>query len=166
LFTEYTDLAISTVTQRQSLSFSGTFDLLRNNLLQLAKDIQTVDSKKVPSVRVFNAIDVSHDTENKFVILEWIASPLHDVYADAVLACILQLDASTRTTRPIDNDLAPPGESLQDPDTSFEHFKECVMDTLQEMFGRECVPKVKTQQKIVEIVVNEHKATLDFDKLV
>lgn len=147
------------------MSFGGSFDILRNNLLQLAKDIQVMDSKKVPTIRVFNAIDVSHDADNKFVTLEWVASPLNDVYADAVLACILQVDACIRTTKPGD-DIAPPGEPTKGPDTSVEHFKECVMDTLQDMFGRECVPKVKTQQKIIEVIVNDHKATIDFDKVV
>jgi hypothetical protein len=72
---------------------------------------------------------VSYEEENKFVTLEWIASPMHDMFADAVMTCILQVDACNRTPRPLPGRLTPPGESssLADPDTSFEHFKECVM---------------------------------------
>jgi len=130
----------------------------------MAKNIAVLEGKKGPAVRVFNAIDICvEDNEKNFLTLEWVASPVNDMYADAALTCILQMDASNRGSKG-ENDIGPPGE-ISNPDISLEHFKECAIDTLQEMFGRESVPRVKTQQKVMEITVNGHKATLDFDNL-
>lgn len=58
---------------------------------------------------------MTQDEEKKFVTIEWVASPVNDMYADAVLTCVLQADNSS--------DPEPPGISDEKNDTSFEHFK-------------------------------------------
>lgn len=88
---KYTDMSISTVTQRQSIFYAGTLPLLQYLLSQLSGDIETVETGKDKSViRAFGAIDVIHEKRN--VTLEWVASPVNDMYADAVLVCVLQAE--------------------------------------------------------------------------
>lgn len=113
MFAEYTDLTMSTVTQRQSISYSGSFDLLHHMLIQLAKEAEILESKTKDKkvIRVFGAIDVVH--EKGMVTLEWFASPANDMYADAALTAILQADSID--VHP--NDFPPA------PDIDEEHFK-------------------------------------------
>lgn len=113
IISEYTDLTMSVVTQRQSISFSGTFDLLHHMLIQLAKEVEVMESKAKDKriIRVFGVIDVVY--EKGLVTVEWIASPVNDMYADAALTSILQADSVD--IQP--NDYPPP------PDTDLEHFK-------------------------------------------
>ena len=111
---EYTDLTTSTVTQRQSISYSGSFDLLHHMLVQLSKEAtilpnKSKDGKRV--IRVFGVIDVIY--EPRMVVLEWVASPMNDMYADAALTAVLQ--AESIDVHP--NEFPPP------PDVDDEHFK-------------------------------------------
>jgi len=113
-FSEYTDLTTSVVTQRQSVSFAGTFDLLHHMLIQVAKQVEIREgrTKDKRILRVFDAIDIIY--EPKLVTIEWVASPVNDMYSDAALTAILQADS-------IDHH---PGGSFPDPpDTDHEHFK-------------------------------------------
>lgn len=104
---------MSVVTQRQSISFSGSFDLLHHMLIQLAKEVEVLESKAKDKrvIRVFGVIDVVY--EKGLVTVEWIASPVNDMYADAALTSILQADSVE--VHP--NEFPPP------PDTDSEHFK-------------------------------------------
>jgi len=86
--------------------------------------------------------------------VEWVASPINDMYADAALTSILQADSLE--VHP--NDFPPV------PDTDIEHFKECVIVTLQEMFGRDCVPKAFKGDTIA-VVVDGKTAKVDFTNL-
>ena len=88
---KYTDLTMSTVTQRQSIHYNGSLQLLQYILQQTAGDVETVtgegDNKKI--IRAFGSIDIIW--EPRLVTLEWIASPCNDMFADAVLSSILQV---------------------------------------------------------------------------
>ncbi len=46
--TAYTDLSISTLSQRQSVFYSGSLNLLIHNLQQLAGDVQQCTSNDYP----------------------------------------------------------------------------------------------------------------------
>lgn len=144
---KYTDLTMSTVTQKQSISYSGSFDLLNHMLTQLAKETKVRNR----TINVFNAIDVSH--EKNLVTIEWVASPVNDMYADAVLTAVLQADSVE--VHP--NDF--PKSDVDD-----EHFKECVIDTLQDMFGRDCMPKTFKGDS-VSVEVDGKTATINFKTL-
>ena len=82
-------------------------------LVQVAKSVTVFDGKTKDKrvIRIFNVVDVVY--EPRLVTLEWVASPLNDMYADAALAAILQADS-------IDTH---PGEFPPPPDTEPEHFK-------------------------------------------
>ena len=71
---DYTDLAMSTVTQRQSIAYTGTFQLLQYYLHQLSADVEMVEHATKQSMIVFKAITVTHDP--KMVTLEVVACPI------------------------------------------------------------------------------------------
>ncbi|XP_044739743.1 cleavage and polyadenylation specificity factor 73 [Chrysoperla carnea] len=143
---KYTDMNMSQIIQRQSVYYGGSLSVLRHLICQLAGTIETLDGEK--KFKVFKNIEVS--IENKIVTLEWIANPVNDMYADAVLTAILQaesLDAPTKQlTRAIKLDRM--------------HFKECLIEMLQEMFGEESVPKIFKGERL-HVTVDGKKANID-----
>ena len=60
------------------------------------------------------------------VVLEWVASPVNDMYADAILCSILQ--AESMESKPA---YIPSISSKEDK----MHFKECLIEMLQVHFG-------------------------------
>jgi cleavage and polyadenylation specificity factor subunit 3 len=56
---KYSDLTMSTVTQRQSVYFSGSFDLLRFMVSQLSGEVEVVEENRV--LRAFKAVDIVVD---------------------------------------------------------------------------------------------------------
>merc|ERR1712029_757729 len=141
---KYTDLTMSTVTQRQSIHYNGSLQLLQYILQQTAGDVETVtgegDNKKI--IRAFGSIDIIW--EPRFVTLEWIASPCNDMFADAVLSSILQAEA-------VDSPKYFPTATKMDE----VHFKESLIELLQDMFGEESVPKVLASDTIKVTVDNK-----------
>ena len=55
----YTDLAMSTVTQRLSIAYTGTLQLLRFYLSQLAGDVTQSDAAGNVVLHVFSSINVT-----------------------------------------------------------------------------------------------------------
>lgn len=109
---------------------------------------ETSDSK---NLRVFDAVNVLQ--EPPVVVLEWIASPTSDMYADAIMKVILKaqdLDDSTEINVP---GITP---------TTFDkmHFKECLIELLQEMFGEDSIPRIFKGERLY-VTVNKVKANID-----
>lgn len=77
------------------------------------------------------------------------------MYADALVAAILQ--AETLET------------PLKNMSTSVKvdrmHFKECLIEMLQDMFGEDSVPKIFKGEKLF-VTVNNNKADIDLVNLV
>jgi len=151
---KYTDLTMSTVTQRLSVFYSGGKELLTYLLTQLTGELETVEGEntdKKQILRAFEAIDVV--IEPKMVTLEWIASPCNDMFADAVVSAVLQAESMD-----CPNYLPPP--------TKIDklHFKECLIELLQDMFGEESVPKIFQGDKIY-VTVDNKKANIDLAEL-
>ena len=69
-------------------------------------------------IRAFDSIDIV--VEKRMVTLEWVASPINDMYADAVLSAVLQADS-------IDTPKYIPSSAKVDK----IHFKECLIEMLQ-----------------------------------
>jgi len=158
--TKYTDLTTSTVTQRQSIYFSCSFALLHFMVSQLGggggsggavEVLEGEGSKKV--IRAFGAVDVIY--ERRMVTLEWVASPVNDMYADAILCAILQTESMESQPTYV-----PPAPSKVDK----MHFKECLIEMLQDMFGEESVPRTLTGDKL-EVIVDGKTATIDLSSL-
>lgn len=72
------------------------------------------------TLRAFDAIDILQD--RRMLTLEWIASPVNDMYADAILCAILQ--AESMDTTPTYVPAMPSKEDKM-------HFKECLIEMLQ-----------------------------------
>lgn len=151
---KYTDLTLSTVTQRQSIFYAGSKELLEYLLTQLAGQLEHVKgdpSNKKQILRAFGAIDVI--IEAKMVTLEWIATPCNDMFADAVMSTVLQAESMEEPS------YLPPQATIDK-----LHFKECLIELLQDMFGEESVPKIFQGDKIY-VNVDKKKAYIDLAKV-
>merc|ERR1712203_1146943 len=102
-------------------------------------------------IRAFGAIDVI--CEPRLVTLEWIASPCNDMFADAVLSAVLQAES-------LDSPKYLPPATKADK----LHFKECLIELLQDMFGEESVPKIFSGDRIT-VSVDTRKAVIDLASL-
>ncbi|XP_064603783.1 cleavage and polyadenylation specificity factor subunit 3-like [Liolophura sinensis] len=147
----YTDLAMSTVTQRLSVGYTGTPLLLKYYLSQLAGDVEQVETQEKKAFVLFNSITVT--MELRMAVVEWIANPVTDMYADAVVMVILRAE-SDALPQHIPNKLV----------VDKSHFRECLLEMLSEMFGTECISKVIKADKMT-VTVNEKVATINVDSL-
>lgn len=161
--TKYTDMTMSTVDQRLSVDYSGTFALLHFMISQLCGDVQLShlenssssntsgqpqESRKV--LRAFGEIDIIYD--RRMVVLEWVASPVNDMYADAILCSILQ--AESMESKPA---YIPSISNKEDK----MHFKECLIEMLQEMFGDDSVPRSPFAGDDFEVMVDSKTAKIN-----
>ena len=112
-------MTMTQVTQRQSIHYSGSLNVLRHLITQVAGLVETIDGDK--KMKAFKAIDIS--IEGKIISLEvtlfvlpsyilglkristlhskvpvtyilfqWVANPVNDMYSDSIVAAILQAD--------------------------------------------------------------------------
>lgn len=151
--TEYTDMSISVVTQRQSIAFNGSVISLKMLLDRIGGPgtVETIE----PDVKfkIFNTIDITVD--GKLLIMEWEATPISDMYADTVVASLMQTELVGNTIK------ATSSGSKSDR----LHFKECLVETLQDMFGDSSVPN-STQGNDLMVMVNNKEAQINLDSLV
>lgn len=90
---KYTDMVMSTVSQRLSVNFKGTFQDLFNTLSHL--DCEIMESKGgTKFLRIFRKITLNLNTTNHFVTLDWVASPVCDMYADTIIGLLLKFNPS------------------------------------------------------------------------
>lgn len=152
---KYTDMSMSTVTQRQSLAFSGSPVNLKLLLERLGGNVtdEVVDSdKKFHKYKVFDSVEVTFD--GKIVILEWVANPINDMFADTVLASLLQTELCGNQIK---------GATTSNK-TDHAHLKECIIETLQEMFGENAVPKI-CKGDVLKVTVNKKVVDIDLSKM-
>jgi len=149
----YTDLSMSTVTQRQSVPYTGTLNQLQYYLNQLSADVEKSSAGGSSSLNVLQVFGgaVSVTIEQRYVIIEWVANPVNDMYADAVLAVVLKADnEAPKTAAPVKVDKS--------------HFKECLMELLVQMFGSSCVDKLIRGERL-RLVVDEKDVWIDLRSL-
>uniref|UniRef100_A0A672FDA5 Cleavage and polyadenylation specificity factor subunit 3-like n=1 Tax=Salarias fasciatus TaxID=181472 RepID=A0A672FDA5_SALFA len=121
---KYTDLCMSTVTQTQALPYSGPISLLVSQLRSLAGEVEQLDSEKI-TIRVFRSVTLVH--EPGLVLLEWVANPLNDMFADAVATVVLEVQSN------------PNAQKCEDQDQDQDLFPERLELMLHDMFGDDCV---------------------------
>ncbi|XP_055617627.1 cleavage and polyadenylation specificity factor 73 [Toxorhynchites rutilus septentrionalis] len=128
---KYTDMSMSVVTQRQSIHWQGSVASLKL-LLDRIGGPGTVTSDPPDNEKTFKVFDcITLTFDGKFVVMEWQATPVNDMYADTVLASMLQSELSGSMVK---------GSAGQKADSM--HYKECLIETLQDMFGESSVPKL------------------------
>uniref|UniRef100_A0A3Q3G3F2 Cleavage and polyadenylation specificity factor subunit 3 n=1 Tax=Labrus bergylta TaxID=56723 RepID=A0A3Q3G3F2_9LABR len=88
----YTDLSMGTVTQTQAIPYTGPISLLVSQLRSLAGDVEQVEGTEKITIRIFKSITLVH--EAGMVLLEWIANPLNDMYADVVTTVVLEVQSN------------------------------------------------------------------------
>lgn len=144
---------MSVVTQRQSVAFSGSISGLKMLLERIGgpNSVETVEHEI--KYKVFDCINVT--AEDKMLVLEWQATPVSDMYADTVLASLMQTELVGNTIKASSSGIKP--DRL--------HFKECLIETLQDIFGVASVPKVSKGDNL-SVTVNEHQADIDLHTLV
>ncbi|XP_056283970.1 cleavage and polyadenylation specificity factor subunit 3-like isoform X2 [Pseudoliparis swirei] len=124
----YTDLCMSTVTQTQAVPYSGPISLLVSQLRSLAGDVEQVEEAEKITVRVFKSISLVY--EAGVVLLEWIANPLNDMYADAVTTVVLEVQSNPSAQKFLEGKK----ETFHE-----EVFVERLALMLHDMFGEDCV---------------------------
>ena len=84
---KYTDLVMSTISQKLSVHFGGTLDELAGALTDFeCKEVETKNGER--ELVAFRSIHIKLNTKDKFATLEWISSPVADMYADSIIATI------------------------------------------------------------------------------
>lgn len=123
-------MSMSVVTQRQSIPWNSPL-----NTLQLLLDriggggtVEVLEEDK--RIRAFGCIDLT--VEGKIIVMEWQATPVNDMFADSVLACIMQTELGGTNLK---------GTTVQ-VKSDRTHFKECLLETLQDTFGENTIPKM------------------------
>ncbi|RUS76897.1 hypothetical protein EGW08_015336 [Elysia chlorotica] len=156
----YTDLAMSTVSQKMSVVFTGPASLLAYFLTQLAGDIKYLSTEAASSrptnssvtVQVFGSVTIT--LSQGVAYIEWTANPVTDMYADAVIAVILRAEQ-----QPIPAKAIPPPLKVDR-----AHFQECLLETLSNMFGPECTSKVFQRDRLT-LNIDEKTAVINLDTL-
>lgn len=82
------------------------------------------------------------------------ANPINDMYADAIVAAILQAEMLD----------TPMKHTSSNAKIDRAHFKECTVDMLQDMFGEGSVSKV-TKGECLDVTINEKKAEVNLTTL-
>ncbi|XP_065168365.1 cleavage and polyadenylation specificity factor 73 [Atheta coriaria] len=147
---KYTDMSMTQIIQRQSIHYSGNLNVLHHMMSQVAGLLELVEGDK--KLRAFNAVEITID--NKIVTLEWLANPINDMYADAIVAAILQAEMLD----------TPMKHTSSNAKIDRAHFKECTVDMLQDMFGEGSVSKV-TKGECLDVTINEKKAEVNLTTL-
>jgi cleavage and polyadenylation specificity factor subunit 3 len=91
------------------------------------------------------------------VTLEWVASPVNDMYADAVLCAVLQSDSMETPS------YIPASAASAKVDKM--HFKECLIEMLQDMFGEDSVPRTFSGDQFEVTVADQKTAKIDLASL-
>lgn len=146
-------MSISVVTQRQSIAFNGSVISLKMLLDRIGGPgtVETIETDV--KFKIFNSINISVD--GKLLIMEWEATPITDMYADTVVASLMQTELVGNTIK-----AAATGAK-----SDRLHFIECLIETLQDMFGDNSVPN-STKDNTLVVTVNDKQAEIDLDSLV
>ncbi|XP_022661754.1 cleavage and polyadenylation specificity factor 73-like isoform X1 [Varroa jacobsoni] len=154
---KYTELVQSTVQQKASLSYQGTFRALHFFISK----VLTV--KVVELGRVLNIMDrITLTMDDKMVLLEWSSSPDNDTLADAVVTCVIRAQSSHAEV--------PKGVAEYKVDKM--KLSDLMLKMLRDMFGEESVSNVVKGERMtltvsgkrVDICLKELRVSCPEDK--
>ncbi|KAL2773554.1 cleavage and polyadenylation specificity factor subunit 3 isoform b, partial [Daubentonia madagascariensis] len=147
----YTDLAMSTVKQTQAIPYTGPFNLLYYQLQKLTGDVEELEIQEKPALKVFKNITVIQ--EPGMVVLEWLANPSNDMYADTVTTVILEVQSNPKIRK----------GAVQKVSKKLEMhvYSKRLEIMLQDIFGEDCV-SVK-DDSILSVTVDGKTANLNLE---
>ncbi|KAJ7369824.1 Cleavage and polyadenylation specificity factor subunit 3 [Desmophyllum pertusum] len=148
----YTELSTSVLKQKQTVAFHGAFSLLLQCMENLAGEVEqlTLPGGKL-ALKVFQAITIIQ--EKRSVVVEWVANPVNDMYADAVLAVILQVESNPTTAQ---------AARAKKPDIS--QFPERLMKLLRGTYGNDAVIRT-TKGDQISVKLDGQTAVINLDTL-
>lgn len=139
---KYTNLVMSTISQRLSVHFTGSFhDLVSLMSSYEWEVIECKDGSK--ALKVFGAITLTHNAASNMVLLDWSSSPINDMYADAIIALLMKNQ--------------PPAKKQEEGDAS------TFLESLRDMFGIEEMQYRKETNSYV-FNVDEKEVEVDLSK--
>jgi len=169
----YTDLSLSSVTQRQSMvlcanpvqlgsllaALSGGDAIKIDSQEEKVKILKTANPNVNPSTpahiwKVFKSVTVIWEpkTSNQaLVTLEWTSSPVQDMLTDAVVATLTKAEAEMKTTGKMSTPVV----------VDKAQFKESLYEMLGEMFGCSCMGKMIKSSDKISLQVDDTKAVVD-----
>ncbi|KAJ8298579.1 hypothetical protein KUTeg_022639 [Tegillarca granosa] len=115
---------------RLSIAYTGTLPLLKYYLSQLSADIEQIEINDRVALRVFKSVNVI--IEPKMAVIEWVANPVTDMYADSVITVVLRAE-----TDPMPQRTVPPALVVDK-----GHVQECMLEMLADMFGTDGINKL------------------------
>ncbi|XP_007456997.1 PREDICTED: cleavage and polyadenylation specificity factor subunit 3 isoform X2 [Lipotes vexillifer] len=147
----YTDLAMSTVKQTQAIPYTGPFNLLYYQLQKLTGDVEELEIQEKPALKVFKNITVIQ--EPGMVVLEWLANPSNDMYADTVTTVILEVQSNPKIRK----------GAVQKVSKKLEMhvYSKRLEIMLQDIFGEDCV-SVK-DGSILSVTVDGKTANINLE---
>ena len=128
---KYTNLVMSTVSQRLCCHFVGSFEDLLDTVSSFDSEILE-GNKGSRFIRVFRTIILTQGLDT--VTLEWPASPVNDMYADAVVAALLKKKT---------------GDHSENMDIKPVTSESLLSDSIKEMFGVDTVNFSDTGKKCI-----------------
>ncbi|KAH8268062.1 hypothetical protein KR018_010780 [Drosophila ironensis] len=148
---KYTDMSMSVVTQRQSIPWGSSLTTLQLLLDRIGTGcVEVIEPER--KLKVFACVELT--VEQKIIVMEWQATPVNDVYADAVLACIMQSELGGTNLK----------GATQQTKSEDSRFRECLIETLQDTFGEACVPKL-FKGDLLPVTVSGKRAEINLETL-
>ena len=129
----YTDLAISSILQRQSIPIKADPNLILTALDKVFGSLRKVNTAEHSArFRLFDAIDMIF--ERTFLVLEWSSSPINDFYADTLLSEVLKTEIEWAKSGAASADQKTSGGQIKLAKAS---LRENVESALTDMLGEE-----------------------------
>lgn len=147
----YTDLSTSSITQRQIIGYRASFNVLYANLRQLCGKVEQFIHFGKPALRLFNN-NITVYQERHSVIVEWQSNPLNDMYADATLIVVLEVEGH------------PSKAAITKPAQVTGNFQHHLMKLLNNKYGEKNVIESE-QGDIVTVDVDGVLAIIDLETL-
>ncbi|CAD5228272.1 unnamed protein product [Bursaphelenchus okinawaensis] len=176
----YTELSTSTVSERKSLYYNGRLPQLMYNLGQLTEkytlnQMPKSDSKKEEPdyvIKMFdNQIELKYYQKHCVILMEWLSTPVTDMYSDAIMSAILHAQTNhiplKHIPKPIkdlvkeaqeEKDLKEPIEHKLDRSTATESRMNAFKSAIREICG---AVEIVEEENILKITVDGKEATLD-----
>ncbi|KAK9458107.1 beta-lactamase-like protein [Dipodascopsis uninucleata] len=155
--TEFSELATSTVLQRQIISIEVSIELVKFHLEQMfgsvVKAVQAVQPYELGFI-VMDAVTVW--CHAKSLVIEWEGNIINDTIADSVLAILLSVDSSPMSIKLTSKDCHSQHGKIQRPE-----ILERVLVFLDSQFGNAIKP-LEDPDDGLTIEIDGHVATVDF----